>query len=176
MAQSHLGNIKNKPVCFFGAKSIPQATNTDLTKGQVVFQDAALGVKVVPTSSQPSASKIGVIENDSKNNPGALGAKSVEVYKHLCIAVVKLDGTLAIDGKVRASTTTAGRVIELADVADAVLNASFSNTEVQAEIDLIRDFSKFYLADYLGHTDEYLNANKQNTAGADGDEIVIGFK
>ena len=175
MAQSYLGEIKNKPVCAYGAKSIPQAA-VDLTKGSLVYQDAALGAKVVPIASQPPASEVGVIENDSKNATGSLGDKAVEVYKHLCIAVVKLDGTLAIGGKVRASTTTAGRVIELADVADAVLNGTFSNTEAQAEIDLVRDFSKFYLADYLGHPNEYLDATKQITAGADGEEVVIGFK
>ena len=136
MAQSYLGNIKNKPVCFFGAKSIPQAA-VDLTKGLLVYQDAANGAKVVPTSSQPPASAIGMIENASENNPGALGKKAVEVYKHLCIGVVKLDGTLAIGGKVRASTTTAGLVEELADVADADLNSTFSDTEVEAALNAL---------------------------------------
>ena len=176
MAQSHLGNIKNKFVCSYGVKATPQAANTALTKGQLVYLDEPNGIKVVPITSQPPASKVGVIENASDNNPGTLGAKSVEVYKYACIAVIKLDGTMPVGGKGRASTTTAGRGEKIDDPANSALNATFSDTEVEAELNTLRDFNKFYLFDFLGKADEYMNANKQDTAGADGDEIVIGFK
>ena len=161
MAQSNLGNIKNKPVAAFGVKVVPQAANTSLTKGQLVYQDGALGLKVVPISSQPAASRIGMIENDSNNNPGSLGNKAPEVYKHHTIAVVKLQGTMSIGGKFRASTTTAGMVSEIADPTDLATTTAFVIA---------------YLGDYLGHVDEYLDVNKQITAGADGDEIVVAFR
>jgi len=176
MAQSYLGEIKNKPICAYGAISTPQAAAVDLTKGNLVYQDAALGAKVVPTASPPAASRIGVIENDSKNATGVLGDKSVEIYKHGAIAVIKLQGNMTIGGKGKSSTTTAGSGAELADPADSALNATFSDTEVEAELDAQRDFNKFYLFDYLGHPDEYLNATKQVTAAIDGEEIVVAFK
>ena len=161
MAQSHLGEIKNKPICAYGVKATPQAANTILTKGSFVYQDVALGAKVVPIVSQPRASEIGIIENDSTNNPGILGAKSVEIYKTHCIAVIVLDGTIPIGGKGKASTVTAGRGEKLDEPVD--LAEQIAHT-------------KNYLFDYLGHADEYLNANKQVTAGADGDEIVVAIK
>ena len=169
MATSQLGNIKNKPVCVFGVSTIPQAQNSDLTKGQLTYQNGALGLTIVPITAQPAASEVRIIEHDSKNNPGSLGGKSVDTYKTHCIAVIKLDGIISIGGKGRASTITTGRGEKLDDPPN-------STTPTAGEVDAIRDFNKFYLFDYLGHTDEYLNANKVTTDGADGDEIVVAFK
>lgn len=176
MAQSYLGQIKNKPICSYGSISGPQAGTTSLTKGLLVYQDGANGVKIVPTSSPPPASAIRVIENPSVNNPGNLGDKAVEMFKSGCVAVIKLQGNMSIGGKGKASTTTAGSGAELADPADSALNATFDDTEAEAELDAQRDFNRNYLFDYLGHPEEYIDANKAVTAATDGQEIVVAFK
>lgn len=168
MAQSLLGNIKNKHAALdVSVGDVAAAVN--LTKGMAVYQDGALGFKPVPTASQPSASQIRFMEVQQDNTNGVLGDKKAETYKSGTIMVVLAQGNIPIRSKLRASTTTAGSLSALADPGDAT-------TPTAGEVDAARDVSILHVADYLGHPDEVGATGKEVTAATDGQEILVHIK
>ena len=174
MAYSYLGTIVNRhQITDVIVGDV--AANVKLTAGLAVYEDTTNGFKVVPTSSQPIASNVRFVSVEADNTGGAKGDKKVETYKHGAIIFVKAEGNIPLGSKLRCSTSTAGSLAALADPANAALNATFSDTEAEAAIDAVRDVTKFYVADYLGHADEF-RTGKEPTAATDGQEIAVYVK
>ena len=148
MAQSLLGNIKNKHTGLDVAAG-DVAAAVKLTRGLAVYQDGANGFKVVPTAAQPDASAIRFSEVEQDNLTGVKGDKKVETYKSGTIMIVKAQGNIAVGSKLRASTVTAGSLAQ-----HATVDAN-------------------YVANYLGHPDEVGATGKEITAAADGQEILV---
>ena len=174
MPYSYLGTITNKhQITDVIAGDVAAAVK--LTAGLAVFEDTTLGFKVVPTTSQPIASNVRFVEVEQDNTTGVKGDKKVETYKHGVIICVKAQGSIPLGSKLRCSTTTAGSLAALADPANAALTSTFTDTEVEAALDAQRDVMKFYVADYLGHPDEF-RTGKEPTAATDGQEIFVYVK
>jgi len=159
MAQSYLGEIKNKPICSYGVQVSVQGVE-NITKGMLVYIGKVNGVSVAPDTGNIEASRIGMVEIDSDNSQGSLGDKSLEVYKAHCIGVIKLDGTIKVGEIGRASTNIAGHGQEL-----------LLPTDLPEQL----EYTKHALFRYLAHPDEYINAKKQPTDGGNNDEIVVEF-
>ena len=172
MAQSLLGNIKNKHIVL-DVSTGAVAAAVKLTKGLAVYQDAANGFKVVPTAAQPPSSEVRFVEVEQDNLTGLVGAKDVETYKSGTIMIVKAGDSIPIRSKLRASETVAGSLDALADPGDAALNAVFDDTEAEAALNANRDIDKFHVANYLGHPDEVGRVGKEVTAATVGQEILI---
>lgn len=174
MAYSYLGTIVNKhQITDVIVGDV--AANVKLTAGLAVYEDTTNGFKVVPTSSQPIASLVRFVSVEADNTGGVKGDKKVETYKHGAIIFVKAEGNIPLGSKLRCSTSTAGSLAALADPANAALTSSFTDTEVEAALDAQRDVMKFYVADYLGHADEF-RTGKEPTAATDGQEIAVYVK
>ena len=175
MAYSYLGTIVNRHQ-ITDVISADVAANVNLTAGMAVYEDTTNGMKVVPTSSQPIASNVRFVGREAQNNTGGTkGDKKIETYKHGAIICVKAEGNIPLGSKLRCSTTTAGSLMALADPADAALTSTFTDTEVEAALNAQRDVMKFYVADYLGHPDEF-RTGKEPTAATDGQEIFVYVK
>lgn len=167
------GDIENKHM-LTDVVVIKQAANTNLTKGTFVYQDAALGAKVVPTTDAVNARDMRFIENDSNNltisgiQDGNLGDKNVETYKTGAIVIAKIDGPCTVGQYVRNSTVTAGRVMKLAEPASPV-----GATPTSAELSNWESFGKLKLAIYLGHKGESAGINNDPTDAVDGDLVRL---
>lgn len=168
----YLGNILQK-----SGQAVDGAVkaNVKLTAGMAVYDDGTNGFAVVPTSGQPPASQVRFVEVEADNTGGAKGDKIVETFKQGNIMVVLAEGNVPIGSKLRCSTNTAGSLAALADPANATLAATFSASAVKALLDGLRDVMKYYVADYLGHTDEF-RTGKAPTAATDGQEIAVYLK
>jgi len=165
MAQSLLGNIKNKHTGLDVAVG-DVAAAVKLTKGLATYQDNANGFKVVPTAAQPSANEVRFTEVEQDNLTGVKGDKKIETYKTGTIMVVLAGNSIPIRSKLRASTAVAGSLDALADPSNAT-------TGTGAEVDAVRDVKKFHVANYLGHPDEVGATGKDVTAATIGQEILI---
>jgi hypothetical protein len=139
---------------------------SQLTKGMATYQDAANGIKVVPTAAQPPASEVRFTEVEQDNLTGVKGDKKTETYKSGTIMVVLAGNSIPIRSKLRASEVIAGSLDALADAVD-------STTPTTGEVDATRDTVKFHVANYLGHPDEVGATAKEVTAATVGQEILI---
>lgn len=128
------------------------ASATNLTDGMFVYQDAANGLKVVPTSSIPEAGRIRFLPTGYDNSSGTLGDRELETVKHNAIVVAKCDGAITVGDRVVASGTTAGRCAARAATAAAI---------------------EVVIGTYLGHVGELEGTGNDPTNASDGDLVVI---
>lgn len=148
------------------------AASENLANGDFVYQDGANGLKKVPTTGV-DANRIRFAPTGFNNASGSLGDREIESVKKGARVVGQCDGVIVVGDRVKFGATTAGRVEKLAKPANAALNAIFSDTEVEAEIDLVRDYDTDNLGIYTGHSGEMEGTANEPTDSADGDLVVI---
>ncbi len=167
------GDIENKHM-LTDVVVIKQAANTSLGKGVFVYQDAANGAKVVPTTDAVKARDMRFIENASNNSTitdiqdGNLGDKNVETFKTGAIVIAKIDGPCTVGQYVRNSTVTAGRVMRLAEPATPV-----GATPTSTELNNTTSFEYLKLAIYLGHKGESAGVDNDPTDAVDLDLVRL---
>lgn len=163
-----LGDIENKP---FLSDIVVQnvADNVALTAGMLVYQDGINGLKVVPTTAQPVGSRVRFLEKAADNTitGHALGLIKAHTFKKLARTVCRCDGVLEVGARVRASTTTAGRVIAVAEPADP------GATYLEADVDSLYEHSVFGIGTYIGRQKEGVEIGNEPKDAADGDDVVI---
>lgn len=159
------GDIENKHM-LTDVVVIKQAA-VNLAKGVFVYQDAALGAKIVPIDSSVLGRRVRFLENASDNTGGAVGDKNVETYKKGAIVIAKCDGAIVVNQRVKASTTTAGRVIALVDPTNP--GAAYA----EAEADSLYNYIIHGIGTYLGHKGEAEGSGNDPTDAADGDLVRL---
>ena len=169
-----VGDVLNKP--FLSDRQVNNvADNVSLAAGIMVYQDGANGIKIVPTSSQPQASRIRFLEKAADNTVTGhvLGLIKAETYK--CgarVVPIKGDGAIVVGAYVRASTNNAGEVMTMAIPAD--LTGGESPTE--AEHILVLEFLRRALGIYQHHLGEGVQTGSEPTDAADDDtNLVVGM-
>jgi len=90
---------------------VPQAISTTLSPGLLVYQDAANGMKVVPTTVvEGNAARFPInIPPAGQTSNATLGNKVVESVKTGAIVIGVSDGIIGFDKYVQVSGTVAGR-------------------------------------------------------------------
>lgn len=136
------------------------AASANIANGDFVFQDGANGFKIVPTSSQPNAQRVRFCPIGFNNSGGVLGARNIETIKKGAKVVARCDGTINVGEIVKPSTTTAGRVIAIAD--QATPTAATNEAILYGRLGI-----------YLGHVGEIEGVDNDPTNAADGDLVVI---
>lgn len=160
------GDVLNKP--FVSSRQVLDcADNVSIGAGSLVYQDTTNGMKVVPTTSQPQASRIWFLEKavDNTVTGHAKGFVAGEVYKQGALVVGKADGTITPGAYCRASTNEAGSFQIMAIPAD--LTGGESPTE--AEHILVLEFLRRAVAIYQGHLGEGKQIGNDPTDAADDD-------
>lgn len=145
------------------------AANVNITKGLLVYQDGANGLKPAPTDGSVEAAKIRVAIKDANNTGGALGDKWCETVKSGAIVVVKAQGNITVDTDCMASETTAGSIAALP------VPASPGGAYVQAEAVAVRNHTIKKLCRYLAHVDEGTQTGKEPTNATDGQSVKAYF-
>ena len=135
---------------------------TGMAKGEIVHFSTA-GLAVLGTTSGTIADGYGVaLEAVAANADGRFAVGNTWVYVKAGAAIIP-NNAVAIDA-------TAGRAGPNDEPANAALNSIFSDTEVEAEIDLVRDYFGKHVGRYIGHQLEEVG---DPTDAADGDIIII---
>lgn len=156
MTGTPVGTIINRHKVPFDPIVFHQAQNSTLLGGNLVYQDAANGLKVVPVTPI-DASRIMVIAFDSLNNPGVLGIKRLDCYKSGSRVILKGDATIIpVNSNFQSSSTIEGTIQAL--LADDA------------------DFTKKNLGVYRGHENEIPGTNLPPTnSAANEDNLVCDF-
>ena len=135
---------------------------TGCSKGDIVHFDTN-GLAVKGTTSGTIADGFGVaLEDVAANGNGRFAVGNSYVYVTAGAAIVP-NQLIAIDA-------TAGRAGPNNEPAAAALNAIFSDTEAEAEIDLVRDYFGKTVGRYIGHQTEIVG---DPTDAADNDIIIV---
>lgn len=100
-----------------------------LAKGIFCFQDTTNGLKVVPTSAQPIASRIRFLREATDNTGGSVGDKVAETYKALAIVHNQADQAITVGALIKASTNHAGEAE--ADAVPADITGGEAPTEAE---------------------------------------------
>lgn len=143
------------------------AASTNITKGALVYQDAANGWKIAPTDGSVVGSRLFVAGHDADNSSGVLGDKTVEVYGHGAEFIGKAEGAITVDADVKASRTTAG------SLAANTLPTAPAATYGEAAADSLYDFVIAKLGKYLGHYGEHLETGNLPTNAADAETNCV---
>lgn len=100
----------------------PQAISTTLSPGLLVYQDAANGMKVVPTTViEGNAARFPInIPPAGQTSSAVLGNKVVESVKTGAIVIGVADGAIVVDKYVQVSGVVAGRMSQEALVITTV--------------------------------------------------------
>ena len=139
-----------------------KSDGTGCSKGQIVHFSTA-GLAIIGTSSGTIADGFGVaLEDVAANADGRFAVGNTWVYVIAGEAIIP-NNLVDIDA-------TAGRAGSHAEPADASLNSTFSETETQDEINLVRDYLGKIVGRYMGHQLEEVG---DPTDAADGDVIAI---
>ena len=162
-----LGDIKNKEEVS-DKKQGKVATAITLAVG-LVYQDAANGWKNVPADGSIDARRIYFNPISIDNSGGVLGDQTGTFYGMNAIVIGTADLAIVVDDYCRASVNVVNAFQKLAVPSNSALNAIFSDTEVEADIDGQRDFSIDKLAKYLGHAGEITETDNLATDAIDTD-------
>lgn len=159
------GTVINKDDLSVVKKSGPVAANENLGIG-LVYLDGANGWKNAPTNGSIIASRLYFNPVVKNNTGGALGALTGTFYGLNAEVVGKIEGTMALNSKCKASSTTAQSFAALTIRTDTIANNS---ADRDAEV-----------AGYLGHVGEIKSIDSLATAGADAEtngvfKIVGGY-
>lgn len=127
------------------------AASENVADGDMVYQDAANGIKKVPITGV-SANRIRFCPTGFDNSSGALGDRELETVKHGAIVVAQCDGAITVGTAVTHGQTTAGRVQQT------------TTTPVGSDTQIGR---------YLGHVGEVGETGNEPTDAADGDLVLI---
>ena len=135
---------------------------TGCSKGDVVhFSTAGLAIKA--TTSGTQADGFGVaLEDVAANADGRFAIGNTWVYVIADVTIIPFNGVLA--------ASAAGQVGPVTEPANAAVNAIFADTEVESEIDLVRDYFGKWVGRYIGHQLEELG---DPTDAASDDVIII---
>ena len=146
-----------------GAVVISSNAGGTIVKGNLVYFDSSGNVIQGDTS----------VTGDRSGGFGvALEAGTSSSNIRVCVGgfvYVVSGGTIKSNNLVRGSTGTAGEVVTHDDPGDSALNAIFSDTEVEAEINLAQEYFGKTVGRYLGHQLQEDNP----TDAADNDIIAI---
>ena len=139
-----------------------KSDGTGCSKGQIVHFSTA-GLAIIGTSSGTIADGFGVaLEDVAANADGRFAVGNTWVYVIAGEAIIP-NNLVDIDA-------TAGRAGSHSEPANTDLNSIFSDTEAEAEIDLVRDYLGQIVGLYMGHQLEEVG---DPTDAADGDVIAI---
>lgn len=139
-----------------------KSDGTGCSKGDIVHFSTA-GLSIIGTSSGTIADGFGVaLEDVAASADGRFAVGNTWVYVVAGEAIIP-NNLVDIDA-------TAGRAGSHAEPGNASLNAIFSDTEAEAEIDLVRDYFGKCVGRYMGHQLEEVG---DPTDAADGDIIAI---
>ncbi len=136
---------------------------TGCSKGEIVMFDTN-GLTVIGTASAgiQSFGFAVALEDVAANADGRFAIGNTWIYVLAGEAIIPFN---AVD-----IDATAGRAGQLDEPADAALNTIFSDTETEAEIDLVRDYFGKFVGRYVFHQLEEVG---DPTDAADGDVIAI---
>lgn len=136
---------------------------TGCSKGEIVMFDTN-GLAVVGTAAAgiQSFGYAVALQDVAANADGRFAVGNTWIYVLAGEAIIPFN---AVD-----IDATDGRAGQLDEPANAVLNAIFSDTEVEAEIDLVRDYFGKFVGRYIFHQLEEVG---DPTDAADGDVIAI---
>jgi len=163
-----LGTVMNKNDVQ-DKKSGPVAVSITLGVG-LVYEDGVNGWKQAPTDGTIHADEL-YWNPTAKTSTATLGGVTGTFYGEGARVIGKADGIIVVDQYVKASTTTAhgGQLIKLDDLGTPALDATFSDTEVEAAFNAARDFQRNKIALYKGHANEVNNVGAVATDAVDED-------
>lgn len=164
------GDVLNKP--FLSDRQINGvADNVALAAGILVYQDGANGLKVVPTSSQPEASRIRFLEKAADNTGSGHAALAVkaETYKSGAQVVGKADGALVVGLAVKASTNNAGEFEALVIPPDP----TGGQDPTEAEHISLLEYHRRRVGIYRGHLGEINQSGSEPTDAVDNDVDIV---
>lgn len=164
-----LGDIQNKETVR-DKKEGSAAAALSLGIG-LVYQDGANGWKIAPVDGSIDARRLYFNGTVLDNSGGVLHDLTSTFYGEGAIVVGQADIAIVVNDKCRASQTAAhtGQFQAITKPAAAALNAIFSDTEVEAALDALRDFLVEGVAIYLGHAGEITETQNEPTDAVDGD-------
>lgn len=145
------GDVENKGSLAVVRVILPVAASTTITKGSLVYQDGANGIKTMVTDGSVAADKVYFASE------GGVAVSLADAYVHCwkkgAIVIGKAQGAITVGAECRASQTTAGSFE--AWVTDTTSATTVATAEGKR------------LARYIGHAGEGLEIGNTPTDAAD---------